>query len=81
MIVDRQFHNIKCDACGRLIDETWWDDKEALTTQILNECNWIECEGQHYCDECWKHDDDDNIVPRTGVSGRTTTTRKSGSTA
>lgn len=66
MIVDRQFHNIKCDACGRLIDETWWDDKEALTTQILNECNWIECEGLHYCDECWKHDDDDNIVTKDG---------------
>ena len=67
MIVDRQSHNIKCDACGRLIDdETWWDDKDALTTQILNDCNWIECEGRHYCDECWEHDDDDNIVCRDG---------------
>ena len=67
MIVDRQFHNIKCDACGRLIDdETWWDDKDALTTQILDECNWIECEGRHYCDECWEHDDDDNIVTKDG---------------
>ena len=67
MIIDRQFHNIKCDACGRLIDdETWWDDKDALTTQILNECNWIECEGRHYCDECWEHDDDDNIVTKDG---------------
>ena len=67
MIVDRQFHNIKCDACGRLIDdEMWWDDKDALTTQILNECNWIECEGRHYCDECWEHDDDDNIVTKDG---------------
>ena len=68
MIVDRQFHNIKCDACGRLIDdETWWDDKDALTTQILDECNWIECEGgRHYCDECWEYDDDDNIVTKDG---------------
>ena len=67
MIVDKQFHNIKCDACGRLIDdETWWDDKDALTTQILNDCNWIECEGSHYCDECWSHDDDDNIVTKDG---------------
>ena len=66
MIVDRQFHNIKCDACGRLIGETWWDDKGALTTQILDECNWIECEGRHYCDVCWEHDDDDNIVTKDG---------------
>lgn len=67
MIIDRQFHNIKCDACGRLIDdETWWDNKDALTTQILNDCNWIECEGRHYCDECWSHDDNDNIVTKDG---------------
>ena len=68
MIVDRQFHNIKCDACGRLIDdETWWDDKQALTSTILNECNWIECEGgRHYCDECWSRDDDDNIITKDG---------------
>ena len=31
MIVDKKFHNIKCDACGRLIDdETWWDDNEII---------------------------------------------------
>lgn len=66
MIIDRQFHNIKCDACGRLIDdETWWDDKDAIPA-ILNDCDWIECEGRHYCDECWEHDDDDNIVTKDG---------------
>ena len=55
------------EACGRLIDdETWWDDKDALTTQILDECNWIECDGRHYCDECWEFDDDDNIVTKDG---------------
>lgn len=66
MIIDRQFYNIKCDHCGALLDEDLWcDDKDALTT-ILNECNWIECEGRHYCDECWRHDDDDNIVTKDG---------------
>ncbi len=68
MIIDKVFHNIRCDACGGLIDEeTWWGDKEALTTQILDECGWIECEGgRHYCDECWSRDDDDNIVTKDG---------------
>ena len=68
MIVDRQFHNIKCDYCGRLLDEeTWWDDKDALTTQILPECGWIECKDRHYCDECWTWvDDDKNIVTEDG---------------
>lgn len=67
MIIERLFHNIQCDACGgRLDDETWWDDKEALTTQILDECGWIECEGRHYCPGCWAYDDDDNIVTTDG---------------
>lgn len=67
MIVERQFHNVKCDHCGRLLDdETWWDEKDAMPA-ILGECGWIECEGgRHYCDECWEHDDDDNIVTKDG---------------
>lgn len=67
MIIDRQFHNIKCDACGQLIDdETWWDEKDAMPA-IIDECGWIECEGgRHYCNECWEYDDDDNIVTKDG---------------
>ena len=68
MLVKREFHNIECDCCGQLLDEeTWWDDQDALTTTILPECGWIECEGgRHYCDECWTHDDDDNIQCKDG---------------
>lgn len=67
MIVDRQFYNIKCDACGRLFDdETWRDDKDALTTQILDKCLWIECEGRHYCMDCYHIDDNDRIVIKDG---------------
>lgn len=68
MIVDRKFYNIQCDHCGALLDEeNWWDDKDALTTTILPECNWIECEGgRHYCESCYHIDDDDNIVTKDG---------------
>ena len=66
MIIDRLFHNIQCDHCGKLLDEEiWYDDKDAIPT-ILDECGWIECEGRHYCDECWEYDDDDNIVTKDG---------------
>ena len=67
MIIDRTFHNVVCDGCGAQLDEeTWYDDKDALTTTILDECGWIECEGRHYCDECWTRDDDDNIITKDG---------------
>lgn len=66
MIIDRIFYNIQCDHCGELLDdETWYDDKDACRS-ILDECGWIECEGRHYCDQCWHIDDDDNIVTGDG---------------
>ena len=67
MIIEKKFHNVKCDHCGRLLDEeTWWDETDAVPA-ILGDCGWIECEGgRHYCDECWEHDDDDNIVTKDG---------------
>lgn len=67
MIIDRQFYNIQCDHCGKLLDEeTWWGEKDLVEGLILDECGWIECEGRHYCDECWSRDDDDNIVTKDG---------------
>ena len=67
MIIEKKFHNVKCDHCGRLLDEeTWWDETDAVPA-ILGDCGWIECEGgRHYCDECWTRDDDDNIVTKDG---------------
>ena len=67
MIVERKFQNIKCDHCGALLDEEMWcDDPDALRG-ILDECGWIECEGErHYCNDCWEYDDDDNIVTKDG---------------
>jgi hypothetical protein len=67
VIIERKFQNIKCDHCGALLDEEMWcDDPDALRG-ILSECGWIECDGgRHYCDECWRHDDDDNIVTDDG---------------
>ena len=65
MIIDRIFHNFKCDCCGKLLDdETWWDGP--IKPSILEECGWIECEDRHYCECCWAHDDDDNICTSDG---------------
>ena len=67
MIIDRMFHNIKCDHCGALLDEEMWCDEPDALGGILRECRWIECEGgRHYCDECWTVDDDDTIVTGDG---------------
>lgn len=66
MVIDRVFHNIQCDHCGKMLDdEFWWDEQQGMPS-ILNECGWIECEGRHYCDQCWEYDDDDNIVTMDG---------------
>ena len=67
MIVERIFYNIQCSCCWQMLDdETWWDEKEPLEG-ILGECNWKNLGGRHYCDECWRTDDDDNIVTEDGM--------------
>jgi hypothetical protein len=68
MKVEKTFHNIRCDACGCLLDEeTWLDEEDIFSSVLLNECGWIECEGgRHYCPDCWQYDDDDNIVTTDG---------------
>lgn len=67
MIIKRIFHNVQCDHCGALLDEEmWWDDADAFKETFLGEFGWIECEGRHYCQDCWHHDDEDNIVTADG---------------
>jgi len=66
MIQKKKFYNIKCDCCGQMIDEQFWNEPEAVEC-MLDECNWKATEdGKHYCDDCWEYDDDDNIITKDG---------------
>ena len=73
MIVEKKFNNIRCDACGQLLDEeNWWDGKDVFDT-MLDETGWLTLGDRHYCENCWEWDDNDHIVTKDGrrVDGKT----------
>ena len=66
MIDKKVFYNLKCDCCGQLIDEQYWDKEEGATA-FIDECGWKETEdGKHYCPDCFEHDDNDRMVTKDG---------------
>src|SRR5574344_1946231 len=59
--VKKEFHNIKCDSCGALLDEEMWHDDVESLRSIMGEKGFIEVYGKHYCQNCYHINDDDNI--------------------
>ena len=66
MIDKKVFYNLKCDCCGQLIDEQYWDEEEGVTA-FIDDCGWKATEdGKHYCMDCYHIDDNDRIVIKDG---------------
>lgn len=66
MIVKENFYNVECDCCHCLANEDWWQVDENAAKEDALDGDWREFEGKHYCPNCWKLDDDDNIVTKDG---------------
>jgi len=66
MIDKKVFYNLKCDCCGQLIGEQYWDEEEGATA-FIDECGWKATEdGKHYCMDCYHIDENDRIVIKDG---------------
>ena len=65
MIVSDTFYNVKCDSCGAMLNDMWYQESET-TEAALEECGWMKLGERHYCEDCWTRDDDDNIVTDDG---------------
>ena len=66
MIVKENFYNVECDCCYCLANEDLWQVDENTAKEKALDGDWREFEGKHYCPNCWKLDDDDNIVTKDG---------------
>ena len=65
MIVKVEMYTVECDNCKKTSGEDseyscWNDDAYALENAMDND--WIEHEEKHYCPDCYKIDDNDNIT-------------------
>ena len=65
MIKEITVYTVICDNCQADSNEdsgfSGWNDKE-FALDIAKECGFIEHEGKHYCENCWSHDDDGEII-------------------
>lgn len=66
MYVKEYFHNIQCDGCKALANEELWSVDEEGAKQDADESGWYTLGGKHYCPNCVKIDDDDNIITADG---------------
>ena len=65
-LLKEYFYNIKCDVCGFLCDNELWHTDSQGIKEIVDESGWIKLGGKDYCQDCWKYDEDDNIITSDG---------------
>ena len=61
-LMKEYFFNIKCDVCGCLCDDELWNTDIRRIKEIAVETGWIKLGGKDYCQDCWKYDENDNII-------------------
>lgn len=57
-VISKLFGSVKCDRCGDIISEEWYDDIEDCKDALIYDCNWIELNGKHYCPDCYYYDEE-----------------------
>ena len=65
MIKEITMYTAICDGCGKDVHEgceiSAWGDK-GYVEEVVMEADWIREGGEHYCTDCFKYDDDDNLI-------------------
>lgn len=64
MIVSEIFYGLKCNRCGEQYDDgehSFWND-ESSAFENASESGWIEIKGKHYCNNCFEHNDNDEVI-------------------
>lgn len=66
MIIEAPFYNVKCDVCGEVVDDYWYNNKHDAETNALDNAGFRYLGGKHYCPDCWTIDDDDHVATKDG---------------
>lgn len=71
MIIERTFYGLQCDGCGKDLEtdeygDTFCDDEQG-TLDIAKDCGWIEVRGKHYCEDCHRYGDNDELILGDGM--------------
>lgn len=65
MIKELKMYTIICDGCGKDVcdgsEYSGWNE-ELYLEDIASEASWIKENDKHYCTDCFKYDDEDNLI-------------------
>lgn len=57
-------YTVVCDSCGKDANEggeySCWNDKQQAVYSA-KESGFIEHDGKHLCEDCWRYDDNDEM--------------------
>ena len=65
MFDQKMMYNVKCDVCGALADEMYWESKESAE-YVARDSYFKKLGGKHYCPQCWEIDDNDDLATKDG---------------
>ena len=66
MLVKEYFYNIKCDCCGTLASKDYWQVDEENAKEDADCAEFFNLGGKHYCQNCYRYDENDRIVTKDG---------------
>ena len=65
MLKEVKMFTIVCDGCGEDVnddtDYSCWND-ENYVEDIRHEAGWEKVNDKHYCNDCFKYDDNDELI-------------------
>jgi len=65
MVKEVKMFTIVCDGCGCDVNENTdygcWND-ESYVEEIRDEAGWKKVGDEHYCDNCFEYNDNDELV-------------------
>ena len=64
-ILEQNFFNIQCDFCRCLCSDEWFPDSQDIK-YIAEAADWYILGDKCYCPDCWKYDENDNIITKDG---------------
>lgn len=70
MITEKIYYGVKCDACGKELEDgdgCLHYNEEDYMESIALDSEWIKVRDKHYCENCYKYGDNDELILADGV--------------
>ena len=75
MLVYSIYTNVRCNRCKKLLTTEWAPDADELN-RLMSDCDWLVCNDEHYCPDCYKESKNGIIEPKEPIPNYVVNIRK-----